>query len=259
MLLSPPRDRPRSDRVIGILAKHWTPGSVKTRLGASVGMEASARLHRCFLLHLMQRLLGGDFAHQLILAPSDRIADGQTLANETKSPRGQAETSKWRVIDQGEGDLGERMSRWFARQLAPSNTSSPTRHAVLIGADCPLIEQVDIDKAFSKLDQHDVVLGPAADGGYYLIGIRRCDSRMDRLLQQLFANMAWSQEDVYQTSINRLKEGGWSCASLETREDIDTIDELENLITTLESKQVTDEQRALLNQIQSITPNLSIK
>ena len=91
--------------------------------------------------------------------------------------------------------------------------------AVLIGTDVPEITDVILNDAFQKLSEHDVVLGPAKDGGYYLIG-------MNENLPSLFENMKWSNEKVLDITLERISKLGKSFYLLEELIDIDTEEDL---------------------------------
>ena len=74
-------------------------------------------------------------------------------------------TDAWEITPQGDGDLGDRMSRFFQSQLGTASPETPPSRVILIGADCPLLSESDIVKAAQELEFHDIVLGPAIDGG----------------------------------------------------------------------------------------------
>ncbi|OUT63420.1 MAG: hypothetical protein CBB71_00370 [Rhodopirellula sp. TMED11] len=209
--------------LLGVMAKYWTPGRVKTRLGQTIGIEKSAQLHRLFCLHLAQtlgttawadavNLVSADWQRQFVVAPD---ADCELFQRELPAD--------WIVASQGDGDLGDRINRWF-------KSTATKGHRVLIGADCPLIDVTLIDQALRALDQQDVVLGPAQDGGYYLIGISGTNSSR---IEQLTQSITWSTETVYQDTCRNAEHAGLSVATLPIKQDVDTIDELNALIIQL--------------------------
>lgn len=110
------------------------------------------------------------------------------------------------VVDQGEGDLGARMAR----------VDSP---ALLIGSDCPGVSAPLLQAAAGALEDRRVVLGPANDGGYYLIGFREP-------VPFLFEEMEWSTPRVLPETLRRLVERGWGPAVLPELADIDTPEDL---------------------------------
>jgi rSAM/selenodomain-associated transferase 1 len=111
---------------------------------------------------------------------------------------------------QSDGDLGERMAIAVADAF-----SAGARRVVVIGTDCPDVTAGVVEEAFTRLDAADVVLGPAGDGGYYLIG-------MSRLHRELFEGIPWSSSDTLRATLEQARARGLSVALLEERRDIDT-------------------------------------
>lgn len=224
------------------MAKYWTAGRVKTRLGETIGLERSAQLHRLFCLHLAETLGSARWDHlpaqnsterlrQFVIAPDDARERFQRELTDEGSVQDQ-----WSVCTQGDGDLGDRINRWF--QSAATNG-----HRVLIGADCPLIDAALIDQAFKALNQQDVVLGPAQDGGYYLIGLSGTNcSQINRLTQSI----TWSTGTVYRDTCQNAERAGLSVATLPVEQDVDTINELNALI---------DDLKRHVNQLDRDHPN----
>jgi rSAM/selenodomain-associated transferase 1 len=207
--------------VLGVLAKYWTPGQVKTRLARAVGLATAAEIHRQFVIHLSTSLRTVADRRIFVVAPSERQSEFQSVL-----PAG-----CWETAPQADGDLGRRMEAWFRESLA---TGAPNQqvHSVLIGADCPCLHESELNAAFQALSGSDVVLGPASDGGYYLIGLRgpwRDENR------RLFDEMPWSSEHVYEQTRTRIDQAGLSLSLLPEREDIDTVDELNRLRRLLKS------------------------
>ncbi len=221
------------------MAKYWEPGRVKTRLGASVGMDRAAELHRIFVLHLCEVLAEVDAAKQVVVAPDEKLADVAA-----------ALSPSWSVAGQGSGDLGQRMARWFQGQLGPRREEDAppepppqpramSPRAMLIGGDCLTVGPTEIAEAFEKLADHDVVIGPSADGGYYLIGIA---GRWNPARGSLFENVSWGTDRVAEITRRRVESAKLSAAELAPMEDVDTIDELDRLRETLASRP-TDRSR----------------
>jgi len=167
---------------LGIFAKHWRPGAVKTRLAASIGDEAAAALHRCFVQTLLSRF--------------QKVADRHVLCF---TPAGSAEEflqlnlGCWALEPQASGDLGSRMLQYFTAALS-TNKSLRT---VLIGSDSPDLPLEYVEEAFDKLRNFSVVLGPATDGGYYLIGV-------SQTVPPIFDDIPWSTPEVWTQTISRL-------------------------------------------------------
>ena len=214
---------------VGLMAKYWEIGKVKTRLGASIGMSRSARIHQIFVQHLCVRLRDAGAARSICLSPIERSGDVTSMLRTLPGP------PDWTIVDQGEGDLGTRMLRWFKAQLSGGSLS-----AILIGADCPAIDPALIDDAGRQLQDHDVVVGPAADGGYYLIGARGSWTGIGGQLKLLFDGIPWSTPEVFKLTKSRAKDAGLSLAELETLEDVDTAAELHRLLEKLSSSGSSD-------------------
>ena len=118
-----------------------------------------------------------------------------------------------RLRAQCDGGLGERMAGAIAEAVEHG-----ADRVVVIGTDCPDVNASVVEHAFEQLDDADVVLGPATDGGYYLIG-------MSALHASLFAHIPWSTADTLRVTLDRARESRLSIALLEERNDIDTADD----------------------------------
>ena len=152
-----------------VMVKEPRPGRVKTRLGRDIGMTTAAWWFRHQTRRLLRRLR--DPRWDLVLAVSP---DREGLCSRVWPP-------DLLRIPQGPGNLGDRLAR------AMCSTSGPT---LVIGADVPGIRADHIAKAFRALGQNQSVLGPAPDGGYWLVGLRH----PRRAPSDLFANVRWSTE-----------------------------------------------------------------
>ncbi|NUN47263.1 MAG: TIGR04282 family arsenosugar biosynthesis glycosyltransferase [Candidatus Brocadiae bacterium] len=185
-----------------VFARRPESGRVKTRLAAEIGAEAALGAYRDCL--------------RAVAAQAARIAPRGSLRGlfVFGTPDGcvndmAAWFPRWSAfMDQGDGDLGERMGRAFRR-------CSP---AVLIGTDSPDLPDAHVEQAFRDLESHDVVLGPAEDGGYVLIGLR--EQRPD-----LFRDIPWSTPAVLETTLKRA--AGLRVSLLPPWYDIDTRADLE--------------------------------
>lgn len=145
-------------------------GRVKTRLAADVGAVAAWAFYRRTTAAILRRL-GGEGLWQLWLAVTpDTAADIPGLW-----------PNAWRRIGQGKGDLGQRMTRVMG--------ALPPGPVIIIGTDTPDIRPEHIARAFRALGCHDAVLGPASDGGYWLVGLRRRPR-----LPEIFQGVRWSTE-----------------------------------------------------------------
>ncbi|MDF3818861.1 TIGR04282 family arsenosugar biosynthesis glycosyltransferase [Leptospira sp. 96542] len=114
---------------------------------------------------------------------------------------------------QSSGDLGQRMKNAFAEQLMNA------QKVVIIGTDCPYITKEILDESFDKLDECDIVLGPAKDGGYYLLG-------MKETTPEIFECITWSTSSVLKDTLTNVKSLRKKYILLKELSDIDTISDL---------------------------------
>lgn len=229
--------------MLGLMTKYWVPGRVKTRLGQTIGMESAAALHQLFVSCLCQELAETGLRREVCAAPQESLAAIQRQIDDWGL------AGRWTVTDQGDGDLGDRMQRWFRRTLG---TASESR-SLLIGSDCPTLSAVDIGTAMEELETHDVVLGPAVDGGYYLIGIRGAWQPEFALL---FQAIPWSTDRVFAVTKERMMQLGLSSTDLPMKEDVDTIEELTNLRHSLASGSGFSALKSNLDEILKAIPNM---
>ncbi len=184
----------------GMFAKFWQPGAVKTRLAETIGSAAAAAVHRESLRTLLVRFGSIASSRELVFTPGDRLAEFRALAPQT-----------WQLEEQGTGDLGQRMARFFERAFASGRS-----RVVLIGSDSPTLPSSCVVRAFDALEHPAVVLGPCEDGGYYLVG-----ARGDRV-PPIFVDIDWSTEQVLRQTIARLEQNNIHHAILPTWYDIDS-------------------------------------
>jgi uncharacterized protein len=168
-------------RTLGLFAKRPTPGAVKTRLAAESSPEWAAAVAAAFLHDVLDRLTAVEARRVLAFAPPD-----------ARPYFAEAVRGRFELTPQTDGDLGRRMAAFFQEQLAAG-----ADRVVLVGTDSPTLPLACVEQAFAELEHADVVLGPAADGGYYLIGCAR-------LVPPLFEGIAWSGPRVLLDSVARL-------------------------------------------------------
>ncbi|MEY6432745.1 TIGR04282 family arsenosugar biosynthesis glycosyltransferase [Thioalkalicoccus limnaeus] len=188
-----------------IFAKAPIPGQVKTRLIPAVGAAAAAALHGRMLRDLLARIGPQPPAPiELWCAPDDEHPLFVDLA---------AKYGLMRHRQRGR-DLGERMYR------AAQTSMGETRFAILIGADCPGLDRSYLQRSLIALaDGADAVLGPAEDGGYVLLGLRR-------LAMRLFEDMPWGTDEVAAITRTRMADLGWRWTELATLWDLDRPEDL---------------------------------
>jgi rSAM/selenodomain-associated transferase 1 len=189
------------------MAKSPRLGAVKKRLAASLGPVTALRVYRSCLAHTLRRL-GDDQRWRAFLAVTP---DGDVTArlwSQMAPSRGIAS------LAQGEGDLGQRMQRLFNRL--------PPGPVVIIGGDIPDVRASQIAHAFRLLGRHDAVFGPAEDGGYWLVGLKRSP----RLLAP-FRHVRWSGPHALADTLANLE--GWRVATAALLRDLDTADDYRRL------------------------------
>lgn len=187
-----------------VFVKAPRPGATKTRLARHIGDQAAVAVYRAVAGAVARRLVprGAEYERLFFYAPADAGAEvAAWLRGETCLP-------------QGEGDLGERMAAAFAVTFGRG-----ARHAAIVGSDVPGLSADAVREALDALREHDLVLGPARDGGYYLMALRRpCPS--------LFDGLAWSTPTVLAATLERADALGLKARLLQPLTDIDTLEDL---------------------------------
>ncbi len=196
----------QSERVIGLLAKQPIPGLVKTRLAAETSPEWAARVANAFIIDTLDRFAEIEARRILVFTPTEAREYFSDLAGH-----------HYKLIPQSEGDLGRRMTAFFQDVFR----HGPAK-AVLLGVDSPTLPLSYIENAFDQLDQVDLVLGPATDGGYYLLG---CSGRVP----PIFDDMNWSRPGVLSDTISRLHDASFQLALLPPWYDVDTLNDWQML------------------------------
>lgn len=188
-----------TNRLLLIFSKNPVPGRCKTRLAKTIGDVAATEIYKVLLRHTA-----------LITEPLDAIKEVH-YSDFVEEDDMFSETFIKKV--QSGNDLGEKMKNAFAKGFQQGY-----QHIIIIGTDLLDITTEDINKAFNALKTYDYVLGPAEDGGYYLLG-------MNKLNSTLFENKDWSSNTVLQDTLIDLKTE--HIALLDERNDIDTYEDLE--------------------------------
>ena len=194
-------------RKLIIMLKFPRPGTVKTRLAPALGELRACEFYRTLVAHTLAEVR--QFAARGDVAVEARVAGAPDEAA-ARAWLGGAVT----IRDQGDGDLGARMERAAAAAFAEGAGA-----VVVIGGDCPQLTATQLEQAFAALAQKDAVIGPAVDGGYYLIGLRRP-------LPSLFRGIAWSGAEVLTQTLTAARALSVDVAQLATLGDIDVPDDL---------------------------------
>lgn len=216
-----------------VFTRYPEPGRAKTRLIPVLGPAGAAELQRRMTVHVLKQveILVARRTHGVrdaggVGSPGqvDALAC-QPVAVEIRFEGGDADRMvrwlgpQWTYRPQGEGDIGARMARALAEAVAEGVPA-----AVLIGTDIPDLSTTILAEAFQRLADHEIVIGPAADGGYYLIGIRR--ERYVELSPLLFQGIAWGGENVLRDTRSVLSSAQVKVHLLPTLQDIDRPEDL---------------------------------
>lgn len=201
-MAAPPPGAPH--RTLLVFVKYPRPGAVKTRLVPALGPEDAAELYRVL-------------AERVLEATSPRRGEYERLVFYDPPEAAEAMRS-WlpagRLRRQGSGELGARLADAFARAFGRG-----AGRVAIVGSDVPSLGREDVKAAFDALDAADLVLGPAHDGGYYLVALREPRPF-------LFEGMAWSTASVMSDTLARAASGGLSVCRLGSRRDVDTLEDL---------------------------------
>lgn len=199
-----------------IFVKFPEPGKVKTRLAQDMGKKKAAQIYSRMARTIINKLSKSkDYKVMIFFDPPERKADVKTWL----------QYNGCKFLPQEGSSLGERMANAFRWAF-----SLGEEKAVIIGTDCIDISNDLICESFDALDKTDVVLGPAEDGGYYLLGLKK-------LTPEIFNNIDWSTNRVLNQTLEKLGEKGLSFKLLQTLKDIDTVSDLnDDLIFRIEER-----------------------
>jgi rSAM/selenodomain-associated transferase 1 len=198
---------------LGVFAKYWEPGRVKTRLARHIGDPAAREIYRAFLRCIAERFGNVADGRRFVVTPANRRQDIELFLSD----------NRWQVSTQVDGDLGRRMQAYFEQTLATCGS------AVLLGSDSPNLPRDILSDAFDLLKQYQVVAGPAEDGGYYLIGVAGS-------VPEVFHEIDWSTDRVWEQTRRHLTEANVRFALLPVWYDIDTAVDLGRLVTGLRAQ-----------------------
>ena len=181
-------------RALIIFTKNLVYGKVKTRLAATVGNDKALEIYKQLIKHthsISHKAKANKFVFY-----SDSIEEEDVWKNYQKQ------------LQKG-NDLGEKMANAFMYAF-----KNNYREAIIIGTDCPELDEQIIADAFEQLKKYDVIIGPAADGGYYLLGIKK-------LYRQLFEDIEWSTKTVFSATINQCNKNQLTHFVLPVLHDVD--------------------------------------
>lgn len=182
-----------------IFAKNPVHGKVKTRLAKHIGNDRAMNLYLKLL-------------YNTYLQTKDMNCDKYLFLSDKKNV--DLFSKNFKQFVQNGNDIGERMKNAFEEVLKSGHNK-----IILIGTDIPELDEHLINEAFNNLSEKDFVLGPAADGGYYLIGMKKFSG-------YIFENIEWSTEKVLSKTIENIKERSESYSLLKELNDLDDIEDL---------------------------------
>jgi rSAM/selenodomain-associated transferase 1 len=189
-----------------VFAREPVAGRAKTRLIPALGEEGAARLARVMLGHALVEAAAANLGSVELV--------GDPHPDDWEAPVGSVATSA-----QDGADLGERMGNAVERALAHGE------RVIITGTDCPGLDATRIAEAAGALDSHDVVIIPAIDGGYVLIGFARFDSA-------IFNGVEWGRGGVLAATLANLQALGWAVWNGEPLADIDEPEDLKHAPAT---------------------------
>ncbi|MEJ8571733.1 TIGR04282 family arsenosugar biosynthesis glycosyltransferase [Microbaculum marinum] len=185
-------------RWLVVMAKAPRAYAVKSRLAKDIGAAEATRFYRVVLNGLVRRVAGDPHWQTVLAVAPDRCT------REPVWPPGVAVTA------QGRGDLGRRMQRVME--------ALPPGPAIIVGSDIPTIRPPHLREAFRLLDRNDVVIGPAEDGGYWLVGLKRRP-----VVARIFAGVRWSTPHALADTLSNCRR--LSVATAATLPDVDGVDD----------------------------------
>lgn len=191
-----------SPNVLMVFVKYPKPGCVKTRLAQDIGEEAAANLYRDMAISVIEGTTASAYQQKIYYSPANKLDEFLSWLGSKK------------LVAQHEGDLGERLYRAFLTEFEGGSGK-----VIVVGTDCVELDQRVVENAFKVLDKNDAVIGPCYDGGYYLLGLRRCNKK-------IFEMINWSSSLVLEQTCQNLEQLGYSYKKLDLKRDIDTLDDL---------------------------------
>lgn len=196
----------RARPIVAVMARFPRAGAVKTRLAPLLGPEGAADLHRELAAHCVARL-------------RPLHATGEATIEVHFEGGSQQAVREWiggwpRLVRQPEGDLGDRLHAALSRAL---HAGAPS--AVVVGSDCPGARPAHVRAALRALESKDVVVGPAEDGGYWLLGVSA--NAAPRALAVLFDGISWGGDRVFAQTMERAERSHLRVAVVDRLADVD--------------------------------------
>jgi uncharacterized protein len=213
--------------IVILFVKLPVRGGVKTRLARAMEEDFVLRLYECMVLDTIDMLKQSGFPFRICISPPGAIGEARTWLG-----------GDYAFMPQTGDDLGERMEQAFVRVF-----SEGFREAVLIGSDIPDLSPGSVREAFAALARHDAVIGPANDGGYYLIGFNR-----EAFYPEIFHSLQWSTPAVFRETLGRFASASRLVHVLPECIDADTREDLIELLRRQEGRTASSRTLSLLMQ-----------
>jgi rSAM/selenodomain-associated transferase 1 len=194
----------KTENALLIFIRNPEKGKVKTRLAATIGDKKALLIYEELLRHTQN--ITYNLPVQKLLFYAEKVTEQDNWPSEN-----------YHKVLQESGDLGIKMQAAFE-----STFTNGAKNVIVIGSDCYELTGEILEQAFSELEKHDAVIGPAADGGYYLLGFSRQND-------SVFQNKTWSTDSVFAATIQDLENQNLKYKVLPVLNDVDEEKDLSSL------------------------------
>jgi rSAM/selenodomain-associated transferase 1 len=200
---------PYESGLILFFVRYPEPGEVKTRLAASIGALRASELYSNFILDILSKLKSSPSGLKIYFYPEKKR---ESLINWLGAG--------FQYAPQRGHDLGERMRNGFMDSFKEGG-----KRTILIGSDFPDLPLSFLEESLDALNDTDAVIGPAVDGGYYLIGFKN-----DTFFPKVFEGIEWGTSTVFKETLSRLRDYQCGVHILPPWDDVDTFEDLGKLV-----------------------------
>lgn len=195
-------------RAVLLFVRYPEKGRVKTRLETHLSKDRILSLYQCFVEDIRETLKKSGYSVFICFLPENKDVQMQAWLGPASV-----------YVPQTGEDLGQRMCNAFVKAF--NTKTQPVDQALLIGSDFPDLNPGILDQAFDSLSRNDVALGPAVDGGYYLIGFNR-----RTFFKDVFTGISWGTRQVFTETMEKFEKAGHKVHTLPVWRDIDTFEDL---------------------------------
>jgi len=228
-----------------VFAKSPVLGFAKTRLQPTLPQEFSLSLHT-----RLTRIVLNQWSQSKICPVACWVAGDMQNFSEKIFDKGEPYVVKLPTYQQPEGGLGERLiaainQTFFSGSAVDQHKKSDVQGVFVMGTDCPFIDKDYLLLACEKLTQYDVVIGPADDGGYVLLGLKEPN-------MNLFTNVRWGESSVFKSTIDKVKAAKLSYFELPSLSDIDQPEDLVKLSAHGKFDDLVEQAEIFLNAVTDI-------